>query len=404
MDDIPLVARVVLSTAPMERVVVFDLLIKNGGSLDVNTISEGLRVSEPTARRTMIELFALELVDKQKTGEFDNSILRIDIVEQFRWCLGRDFRHLIAGFSPTRISSKSASFGKRSSKRGDTVDGDSTKLKEKGTPHPDDISFWQTYDLLEKILKHIEKKIGGHPTVLWSGRGYHIIQPIDCPMDLDNIDKFPPLVVDKDVNKAFLQFAAEYLSNNKKDGCNNTSLKSCLLRIPGSLNSKCKEEEGKDPEVKIRQEWDGHRPDFRLLLGSFYSYLVGKRAKELQEREKYQRLEVNNNSSKVINWIERLLQTPLDDYRKYCVDLIMVPYLIVRGGMIDEDQIMSIVMQWADRCDKVEPLRPRYYEFERRVRARIDSVMRDMIPPVSWSRLLEDNPDLAQKLSGREGF
>jgi len=154
MDDIPLVARVVLSTAPMERVAVFDLLIKNGGSLDVNTISEGLRVSEPTARRTMTELFALELVDKQKTGEFDNSILRIDIVEQFRWCLGRDFRHLIAGFSPTRISSKSASFGKRSSKRGDNVDGDFTKLKEKGTPHTDDISFWQTYDLLENKENH----------------------------------------------------------------------------------------------------------------------------------------------------------------------------------------------------------------------------------------------------------
>jgi len=257
---------------------------------------------------------------------------------------------------------------------------------------------------LTKILKRIRKKIGGHPTVLWSGRGYHIIQPIDCHVDLDKVDKFIPLVWDKDVNKGFLQFAAEYLSNNKKDGCNNTSLKSCLLRIPGSLNSKCKEEEGKDPEVKIIQEWDGRRPDFRLLLGSFSSYLVGKRAKELQEREKYQRLEVNNNSSKVINWIERLLQTPLDDYRKYCVDLIMIPYLIVRRGMIDEDQIMSIVMQWADRCDKVEPLRPRYYEFERRVRARIDSVMRDMIPPVSWSRLLEHNPDLAQKLSGREGF
>jgi hypothetical protein len=251
---------------------------------------------------------------------------------------------------------------------------------------------------LTKILKHIEKKIGGHPTVLWSGRGCHIVQPIDCPIDLDNTDKFPPLVRDKDVNKAFLQFAAEYLSNNKKDGCNNTSLKSCLLRVPGSINSKCKE------EVKIIQEWDGYRPDVKLLLGNFHSYLVGEMIKKVQEQEKYQNVPVSSNNSGIVNWIERLLQTPLADYRKYCASLIIIPYLVVRRGIRDQDQIMSIVMQWATRCDQMEPLRPGYYEFERRARSRIDTVMCDMIPPVSWSRLVEQNPELAQKLSGREGF
>jgi hypothetical protein len=154
MDDVPQVAKVVLSTAPMERVSVFDLLIRNGGTLNVNNISEGLRVSEPTARRTMTELFALELVNRQKSGDFDNSILKIDIMDDFRWCLGRDFRHLIAGFSPTRISSKSASFRKRGPKRGDNVDKDSTKVKEKAPPHLDNISFWQTYDLLENKENH----------------------------------------------------------------------------------------------------------------------------------------------------------------------------------------------------------------------------------------------------------
>lgn len=170
MDDIPLLTKVVLSTAPMERVAVFELLLKNGGSLDVNTISDELRVSEPTARRTMTELFALGLVDRHKESDFYNSNLRIDIVEQFRWCLGRDFRHLLAGFSPTRISSKRASLGKRSSKRGDNVDEDSTKLKEKIPPHPHKLFFWQTIGELENKQRHLVSESLLKSTLVSSGK------------------------------------------------------------------------------------------------------------------------------------------------------------------------------------------------------------------------------------------
>ena len=71
MADVPLIAKVVLSTAPIERVAVFELLLKSsGGKLDTSDIVNGLRVSEPTARRTMTELFALELVNRQKDGSF----------------------------------------------------------------------------------------------------------------------------------------------------------------------------------------------------------------------------------------------------------------------------------------------------------------------------------------------
>jgi hypothetical protein len=261
---------------------------------------------------------------------------------------------------------------------------------------------------LTKILKSIKKKIGGHPTIIWSGRGYHVIQPIDCQVNLDNVDKLIPLVRDKDVNKAFLQFGARYLSNGKKDKDNRTSLTSCQLRIPGYRNARCIEE-GIDPEVKIIQEWDGHRPDFRLLLGSFYADLVAKREQERKERERYLRLHPqtfeNGHTTTTIGWIETLLRTSLDDHRRYCADLIIITYLIVRRGMTDEDQIMSIVMQWADRCDELDSLRPKYRVFERRVRRRIRSVLykESKIPPVSWSRLLEENPELAKKLSAGGG-
>ena len=37
---------------------------------------------------------------------------------------------------------------------------------------------------LTKTLNNIKDRLNGHPTVIWSGRGYHIIQPIDCPVVL----------------------------------------------------------------------------------------------------------------------------------------------------------------------------------------------------------------------------
>jgi hypothetical protein len=41
---------------------------------------------------------------------------------------------------------------------------------------------------LTATLKNIEKKLAGaHPTVNWSGRGYHVVQPIRCPQPLEEI-------------------------------------------------------------------------------------------------------------------------------------------------------------------------------------------------------------------------
>ena len=129
--------------------------------------------------------------------------------------------------------------------------------------------------------------MGGNPAVYRSGRGYHIIQPIYCPVNLDNVRDFAALVDDGDVNKQFLQFAERYLSNEKSDSGDHPALKSCMLRVPGSLNSKCKEA-GIDAEVKILQKWDGHRPDYTLLIGSFYADLVGKKHNQQQWHKRFQ--------------------------------------------------------------------------------------------------------------------
>src|SRR5207237_2482325 len=74
LQDIPLIVQVVLSTASLERVTIFDLLISNKGTLTTSQITASLNTTNPTARRTMTELKALGLVDMDgDRGEADNS-------------------------------------------------------------------------------------------------------------------------------------------------------------------------------------------------------------------------------------------------------------------------------------------------------------------------------------------
>jgi hypothetical protein len=257
---------------------------------------------------------------------------------------------------------------------------------------------------LEATLKNIENKLdGAHPTVLWSGRGYHIIQPIDCPMSLENIKELAELEPSTTSNK-FLQFAERYLSKNKHDKSHHPAIKSCMLRVPGSINSKCKTE-GLDPEVKIILKWDRHRPDYRLLIGSFYADLVGRyhQHHNRQRTKTSTSISVNNNMNNnnninTIPWIEKLLQTPIEDYRKHARDLILVPYLVVRKGMTDQDQIYDIVMSWADKCAELKRLEPSRHEFAARIRSRIYEVIRVRVPPMTFETLKEKCPELYETL------
>ena len=86
------------------------------------------------------------------------------------------------------------------------------------------------------------------PTVSDTGGGYHIYQPVYCPTALENITEFQEF---EKPSERFLRFAKDNLSNNKADKYNYPSFKSCLLRIPGSINSKY------NKQVTIVQKWNG---------------------------------------------------------------------------------------------------------------------------------------------------
>src|SRR5215204_1217524 len=245
---------------------------------------------------------------------------------------------------------------------------------------------------LNNTLKNIKEKLNGaHPTVVWSGNGYHIYLPMDSFIleQTDIFDKF------ESPSNRFLKFAELYLSNGKSDQSHTPSFKSCMIRIPGSQNSKCIVV-GTNSEVKIVQRWDGYRPKISLLLGSFYAYLVDQQIKEKEREKSIERYQYNSHkiSSKTITWIEKLLQTPIEDYRKNAVGLILAPYLInIRG--LPYQSAYNIIEEWLNKCDVLRKLDP-YFRF--RIRYALRSSSNKRIPPLKLEPLRLKNKWLHDKL------
>ncbi|MGC2428050.1 MAG: hypothetical protein WA421_13520 [Nitrososphaeraceae archaeon] len=71
-----------------------------------------------------------------------------------------------------------------------------------------------------------------------------------------------------------MQFSEEFLTNKKGDPQHNPSVNSCLVRIPGTINSKCAQ------EVKIIQRWNGERPAINYLLRYFQLWLINEKMKQ----------------------------------------------------------------------------------------------------------------------------
>lgn len=200
---------------------------------------------------------------------------------------------------------------------------------------------------LERTLKNI-RELGSEPTVLWSGNGYHVYLPINAFV-LEQEEVFTKF---DQPSKRFLRFAARHLSNYKSDPNNNPSLKSSMVRIPGSINSK----RITKSEVKIIQKWDRNRLRINYLLRDFRRYLIDQSIRELREQNErhkaYQSYRCNTTS---VQWIERLLLTPIPDYRKLTIWRILVPYLINRKHL-SEEQCTNTIVNWLVKCGKLSRL------------------------------------------------
>jgi Primase X len=254
---------------------------------------------------------------------------------------------------------------------------------------------------LKNTLRNIKEKLSGaNPTVLWSGNGYHVYQPIEAFI-LEEYDIFSDF---DQPSKRFLKFAEQCLSNNKSDLSHNPSFKSCMIRIPGSHNSKCilrnNDISDTSTEIKIIQKWDGYRPKINRLLGSFHVYLVDLKLKEIAEGKKSKMrhrfgsfandYNDNSNGSNTIGWIERLLQTPIEDYRKNAISLILAPYLITIRKYSYE-QAFAAIKEWLNKCDTIKPLDS---NFNLRINYSLKIALKDGYRPLKSETLKIKNEQL----------
>jgi Primase X len=238
--------------------------------------------------------------------------------------------------------------------------------------------------LIDSILQGRLKSMKAFPTVLFTGNGYHIYLPIDSVC----LDQYEDFASCEDPNAEFLRFAEKYISRDRSDPNHYPSFGNCMVRIPGSINSK----NGK--QVEIIQSWDGNRPHIRLMMGSFYAHIRTIEMKQKEMMEIYSKYNGQNSEQKR-RWIEEnLLKTGLDDYRKNIVNLVLAPYLI-NIRKLPFEQASNIMLRWLELCRIKRPL-----DFNARtlVNNALKSVRKSGYKPMSLSKLKQKNGMILEML------
>jgi hypothetical protein len=241
------------------------------------------------------------------------------------------------------------------------------------------------------------------PTVLDSGNGFQVLLPIETdptkyavPMDYETKDDLIPgrtldsarsfaLAYSNPANVSpgseLLRCAADVLSCNKSDDGNNPSVRSCMVRAPGSYNGKLIAKGITDKPVSIvqRGSWEqGKKGHIMYLLPYLDAHIKKeklKRAKMLTDarnkrlkRERNLQAFENAGSGYYYNqksraeilqlhywYIEMFMRTPVDDFRKRGAALLLAPYLM-RIKCLPYELAEKIILQWLSACDRVKML------------------------------------------------
>jgi hypothetical protein len=221
-------------------------------------------------------------------------------------------------------------------------------------------------ECMRNTVQNFKNKLhGANPTILWSGGGYHFLQPMYADVLLEMESVFKEFI---EPSRRLMQYAEKLVSDNNGDQChyNTVSFNNCMIRIPGSYNSKYIQfnDIGKvvnispESEVKIVQRWDGYRPNIKWLLSGYWIYLIQERnndaLKTMQDEQKRLRFESkyrisNKQQIRRIDWIESLYGKSLDDFRKYCIWRIFTPYFR-NVKKLSRSDAFNLIMHWLDKC------------------------------------------------------
>lgn len=214
-----------------------------------------------------------------------------------------------------------------------------------------------------------------------------------------------------------MQYTEKLVTDNKGDSCHchTVSFNNCMIRIPGSYNSKYIQFDDKcnvlnippESEVRIVERWDGYRPNIRWLLKDYWIYLIQQRNNEalktMQDEQKRLRFETkypDNRTSRTqrIDWIESLYTKSLNDFRKYCTWRIFTPYFM-NVRILSRTDVFNLIMNWLDRCSS--ECRRLDFNARQKVNDSLDSVKK--YRPVSKDRLKIENEPLYLRLK-KEGI
>jgi len=207
------------------------------------------------------------------------------------------------------------------------------------------------------------------PTVLWTGNGYHIYLPIKAVVldryDLFSAARYPRLFSSHasgkytgwSVSELFLKFCSIYFSFGRADPQHRPKFKTCLVRIPNTINSKCLSNGLTEHEstVNIVQRWNGYRPPIQLLTKAFGRWLLQEemRVRKTIRWTSKKTIVYPGFYANTIPWIEKLLETPLEDKRKYCLWRILIPYL-ANVRRLPSDSSHDMLEKWLEKCNNVQ--------------------------------------------------
>ncbi len=199
---------------------------------------------------------------------------------------------------------------------------------------------------------------------------------------------------DYSVSEVFLKFAKDYFTNGKADPPHYPKYGNSLIRIPNTYNSKCLDRglSREESRVKIIQKWDGKRLPIQYLLKGFRRWIVQEEINENKKqikksKSKRSSFDKFNQKGGRIKWIETLLQTPIDDYRKQSINLILSPYLI-NVKKISYHDSYNILTEWLSNCNMVKSLdfNPNYM-----IKWSLNTAISKGIPPMRLDTLKNKN-------------
>ncbi|GDY16621.1 hypothetical protein LBMAG54_14770 [Nitrosopumilaceae archaeon] len=187
-------------------------------------------------------------------------------------------------------------------------------------------------DALEIVKIRIRELIGGIPLVISTGLGYAIIQPIQIKsmkgIEMGNLS-------DYEISQKFLKFAKDYLTNDRADSKNHPSLKSCLIRVPYTINSK------NDSIVEFKESWNGQRVSVKNI--PFRKYI------EHITKQSYPSKYTGTINPQKFQWIEQLLKIKINDHRNFL--LFDVCRYLVNIKKFSVEESMDIIHIWLDSLE-----------------------------------------------------